>query len=151
MCEGEIIEDAQIVDAEEQKQIIQMATNVYQNLKQKLQNSPDIIREEVAKKFEREPFISETADIPAKIKWAEQVSIYVASIIQAESRNLPLLYRNNLRERLEWCQTELMRHQNPINLFRGEGNGILTFLKFAAFFVVCVAILLGARYIDFDK
>ncbi len=101
-CEGEILEDSLPTGPEQEQQLAALAAGVYQQFKDRTALAPAIVKEEIAASYESEPFLSESATLQAKTKFAVQVSLYMSTILRAALRRPAILYTTSTIERLNW-------------------------------------------------
>jgi len=146
ICEGEIIEDKFPTSEAVQNSLIELTNSVFAEFHNKLAQTPEIVQEEIKRRYENEPFLSQFANRESKLKFAESCSLYIASMINANSKNPAILYSTNTQERLEWCMENIKKNTNPVALFRKDAGGIMPLIQFIGFFILCIAILLGSKY-----
>ena len=118
--------------------------NLYQRI---LDSVPQIARDDIMQKYDADPYISRTTGTAEQAKFAERLSLYMASTLNAATKNPLMLYTKNPMERLKWCEEIMKSAKDPTTVFRGATEGYKVILQFAIFVIVCVMALLIARYI----
>ncbi len=102
VCEGTMLEDLTPASEGEQTELANLAAAVFEQYKTRMQDSPTVFREEIAHRFDREPYLSGLAGLAARVKFAQQVSLHMASALRAADRNPAVLCGKDTRARLIW-------------------------------------------------